>query len=103
MVLSDKDLEDFVSRIKTPKLERKIKASVLELASDRKLSVEGQRERVAKEVKELVTSERNAPRPDERATDFYYRQLYRAVACAEYWAKQLTPAGQYDLFGKDGV
>ena len=103
MQLTEEEERILASIPDCPPRKRPLKPPRPILAVYRKLSIEGQRERVAKEVKELVTSERNAPRPDERATDFYYRQLYRAVACAEYWAKQLTPAGQYDLFGKDGV
>jgi hypothetical protein len=71
------------------------------LVADRKLNLEGQRERVVKEVKELATAERNAPRPNDPGR-FYYRRLYEAVAYAEYWAKQLC-TGQYDLFEKDRV
>jgi hypothetical protein len=71
-------------------------APVLTVASDRKLSVAGQRERVAREVKELVEAEKTAPREDyhklkreqDRQAGLYYRQLYEATATAEYWATQ---------------
>jgi hypothetical protein len=102
MVLTDKQIDEILSRIETPKLVRRTKAPVpFELTSDRKLSVEGQRRRVVKEVKELATAERNAPQPDDRSqreAAFYYRQLHDAVAYAEHWAR-----GQYDLFEKDCV
>jgi hypothetical protein len=76
------------------------------LVADRKLSVEGQRERVVREVKELASAERNAPHPDNRGVreaSFYYRKLYEAVAYAEHWAKQKLDLRQYDLFEKDRV
>ena len=103
MVLTDKQIEEFVSKIKTPKLERKKKpAEVLKLAADRKLSVEGQRERVVNEVKELAVAERDAlskldpndfrvKRERERQAGLYYRGLYEATARAEYYAKLNSP------------
>jgi hypothetical protein len=63
MILTDKQIEEFVSKIETPKLVRRKKpeeATVLKVASDRKLSVEGQRDRVSREVKELADAERDA-------------------------------------------
>jgi hypothetical protein len=109
MVLTDKQIEEFVSKIKTPKLERKKElAEVLKLAADRKLSVEGQRERVANEVKELEVAERahakqldpndyGVKRERQRQTGLYYRQLYEATARAEYYAKlQDVDHGNYD-------
>ena len=66
MVLTDKQIDEFLATIKTPKLVRIKKPEPAKpvLVSDRKLSVEGQRERVANEVKELAVAEKNAPRLD---------------------------------------
>ena len=99
MVLTDKQIEEFIASIPTPKLVRRKKpAEVLTVATDRKLSVEGQRERVVNEVKELAVAERDAPKLDpddyrvkrerERQAGLYYRGLYEAVTTAEYYAKQ---------------
>jgi hypothetical protein len=111
MVLTDKQIEEFVSRIKTPKLERKKPepepAKVLGLESDRKLSVDGQRERVARDIKELVEAEREKPEEsffarrsrEQREAGLFYRRQYEALALAEYWARQReTPArrGEYN-------
>jgi hypothetical protein len=80
-------------------------ATVLKVATDRKLSVEGQRERVVREVKELAVAERReaeAPldpmvqaaeyhrekRERDRQAGLYYRELYKQTATAEYWATQ---------------
>jgi|SRR6516225_4385496 hypothetical protein len=71
------------------------------LVSDHKLTLEGQRERVVREVRELATAERNAPHHDYRQAGYYYRKLYEAVAYAEHWAKQKLDLRQYDLFEKD--
>ena len=66
------------------------------LVADRKLSVQGQRQRVMREVNELATAERSAPHREFKEAAFYYRQLHDAVAYAEQYA-----CGQYDLFEKD--
>ena len=107
MVLTDKQIEEIVSKIKTPKLVRikKPEPTVPKLATDRKLSVEGQRERVANEVKELAVAEKNAIDPNDyrvkrerdRQTGLYYRKLYETVALAEYNAKHHdVDHGNYD-------
>jgi hypothetical protein len=93
----------------------------LTVASDRKLSVDGQRERVSHEMKELIEAEKNRQlciethrqrQERQRAEGLYYRQLYEATATAEYWSKQRdNPArrGEYDPIArfeqelKDGV
>src|SRR5262249_22987883 len=70
---------------------------VLTVASDRKLSVDGQRERVTREMRELIEAEKNRQlciethrqrQERQRAEGLYYRQLYEATATAEYWSKQ---------------
>lgn len=93
---------------KPPEPKPKPPAPVLTVAADRKLSVEGQREKVAREVKELAEAEKNRQLAIEthrqrlqrqREEGLYYQQLYQSVAQAEYWAKQLdSPArrGEYD-------
>jgi hypothetical protein len=80
----------------------------LTVASDRKLSVDGQRERVTREMQELIEAEKarqlciethRQRQERQRAEGLYYRQLYEATATAEYWAKQRdNPArrGEYD-------
>jgi hypothetical protein len=103
---TDKQIEEFLATMKLPKLVRIKKPTkppepVVALAADRKLSVEGQRERVAREVKELEVAERKraeerdaaiernrVKRERERQAGLYYRGLYEAVTTAEYWAKQ---------------
>ena len=69
----------------------------LTVASDHKLSVEGQRDRVAHEVNELIEAEKRRQeciethrqrQERQRAEGLYYRRLYEATATAEYWAKQ---------------
>jgi|SRR6516164_9594579 hypothetical protein len=87
------------------------------LVADRKLTVDGQRERVSREMRELIDAEKNRQLCIEtnrqrierqRAEGLYYQQLYKSVAQAEYFAKQLdTPArrGEYDpieRFEKEG-
>jgi hypothetical protein len=101
MVLTDKQIDEFIARNPTPPLVRVKKpepAPVLKVATNRKLSLEGQRERTANEVKELVVAERDAPQktgetPEEkrkrlREEGLYYRGLYEAAATAEYYSKQ---------------
>lgn len=111
MILTDKQIEEFVSKIETPKLVRRKKpeeATVLKVAADRKLSVEGQRDRVVNEVKELAVAEKNAveqldpndyrvKRERDRQTGLYYRKLYETVALSEYNAKlRDVDHGNYD-------
>jgi hypothetical protein len=108
-------------RLDKPPAPKPKPATVLTVASDRKLSVDGQRERVSREVAELIEAEKNRQlcietyrqrMERQRAEGLYYRQLYEATAQAEYWAKQLdSPArrGDYDPIArfeqqmKDGV
>lgn len=91
------------------------------LVADRKLSVEGQREKVAHEMKELIEAEKNRQLAIEthrkrmerqRAEGLYYLQLYEATAQAEYWSRQLddparrgeySPMARYEQQIKDGV
>ena len=82
------------SRIDRPKPKPK---PVLTVASDHKLSVDGQRERVTREMQELIEAEKhrqlcietNRQRMErQRAEGLYYRRLYEATALAEYWSKQ---------------
>jgi hypothetical protein len=92
---------------KPPAPKPKPAAPVLTVAADRKLSVEGQRDRVANEVNELIEAERNRQlciethrqrMERQRQEGLYYRQLYEATAQAEYWSRQLdSPArrGEY--------
>ena len=103
--------EQIVARLLAGRLDKppapKPPAPVLTVAADRKLSVEGQRERVTREVAELIESEKNRQlciethrqrQERQRREGLYYRQLYEATATAEYWAKQLdAPArhGEY--------
>jgi hypothetical protein len=104
---TDKQIEEFLATMKLPKLVRIKKPPkpepVVKLATDRKLSVEGQRERVTNEVKELAVAERTSAeqqkevldpreyhrlkRERERQAGLYYRGLYEAVTTAEYYAK----------------
>jgi hypothetical protein len=72
-------------------------APVLTVASDRKLSVDGQRDRVTREMQELIEAEKarqaciethRQRQERQRAEGLYYRRLYEATATAEYWAKQ---------------
>jgi hypothetical protein len=102
-VLTDKELEEIIAKIPTPKLERRKKPEpeptappVLTITSDRRLSVDGQRERVSREMQELIEAEKNRQACIEtnrqrmerqRAEGLYYRRLYEATATAEYWAK----------------
>jgi hypothetical protein len=79
-----------------PRRKRPLPLPKPRLVSDHKLSVEGQRQRVVREVRELATAERNAPYREPKEAAFYYRQLHDAVAYAEQYA-----CGQYDLFEKD--
>jgi hypothetical protein len=102
---------------KPPAPKPKAAPPVLTVAVDRKLSVDGQRERVANEVKALAEAERNREIAIEthrqrmqrqREEGLYYRQLYEGVAQAEYYAKlRDSPArrGEYDpmaRFEKEG-
>jgi hypothetical protein len=107
VVLTDKQIDEFLAKMNLPKLVRIKKPEpppkpVLKVVADRKLSVEGQRDRVANEVKELAVAERNATdqldpndyrvkRERERQAGLYYRGLYEAVTTAEYWAKVNGP------------
>ena len=80
----------------------------LTVASDHKLSVEGQRKKVAHEVQELIESEKNRQlciethrqrQERQRQEGLYYRRLYEATATAEYWSRlHDNPArrGEYD-------
>jgi hypothetical protein len=88
MPLSEEQLREIVAKVKIPKLERTNSASVLEVAADRKLSVAGQRERVARDIKQLVEAERqSAGRGREWEHELYYRQQHEALTEAEGWAK----------------
>jgi len=51
--------------------------------------VEGQRERLVREVKELAEAERQHPSDYrwQRQANFYYRELREALAKAEHYAK----------------
>ena len=95
--------EQIVARLLAGRLDKppapkpKPPATVLTVAADRKLSVGGQRERVAHEVNELIEAEKarqaciethRQRQERQRAEGLYYRQLYESVAWAEYWANQ---------------
>src|SRR5262245_8878954 len=76
---------------------QKPKPPSLTVVTDHKLSVDGQRERVSHEMKELIEAEKNRQlaiethrqrQERQRAEGLYYRQLYEATATAEYWSKQ---------------
>jgi hypothetical protein len=100
---------------------QKPKPPALTVVSDRKLTVDGQRERVAREVKALTEAERNRQAAIEthrqrmerqREEGLYYRQLHEGVAQAEYFAKQLdsparrgeySPIARFEQQIKDGV
>ena len=89
MPLSEEQLREIVAKVKIPKLERTKPAPVLAVI-DRKLTVEGQRERVARDIKDLATAERQhagQPKEDRWENELYYRQQHEALAEAEYWAK----------------
>ena len=82
------------SRIDRPKPKPK---PVLTVASDHKLSVDGQRERVTREMQELIEAEKhrqlcietNRQRMErQRQEGLYYRRLYEATALAEYWSNR---------------
>jgi len=82
-------------------------APALTVVTDHKLSVDGQREKVSREVQELIDAEKarqlciethRERQRRQREEGLYYRRLYESVATAEYWAKQLdSPArhGEY--------
>ena len=69
-----------------PPRKRPLKPPRPILAVYRKLSVEGQRERVVHAIKELAEAERNAVHRDQRQTNLCYRRLYEALGEAEHWA-----------------
>ena len=93
-------------RLDKPPAPKPKPAPVLKVAADRKLSVDGQRERVANEMKELIEAEKNRQlciethrqrQERQRQEGLYYRRLYEATAQAEYWSKQRnTPARRGD-------
>jgi hypothetical protein len=86
MPLSEEQLREIVAKVKIPKLERTKPAPVLAMI-DRKLTVEGQRERVARDIKDLATAERqNAGQVAQWENELYYRQQHEALAEAERWA-----------------
>jgi len=83
---------------KPPAPKPKPPAPTLTVAADHKLSLDGQRERVARELDALVEAEKarqaciethRERQRRQRAEGLYYRQLYEATAQAEYWSKQL--------------
>ena len=97
-------------------------APVLKVAADRKLSVDGQREKVAREVNELIEAEKarqlciethRQRQERQRAEGLYYRRLYEATATAEYWSKQrdnnparrgeYSPIARFEQEIKDGA
>src|SRR5262249_33388765 len=103
--------EQIVARLLAGRLDKPPQPKpkpVLTVAADRKLSVDGQRERVTRDMRELIESEKNRQLAIEthrqrmerqREEGLYYRQLYESVANAEYFAKQIdSPArhGEYD-------
>ena len=84
-------------RLDKPPAPKPKPTPVLKVAADRKLSLEGQRERVTREMQELIEAERNRQaciethrqrQERQRAEGLYYRRLYEATATAEYWSKQ---------------
>jgi hypothetical protein len=88
---------------------QKHKAPALTVVTDHKLSVEVQRERVSRDMNELIEAEKNRQlciesyrqrMERQRAEGLYYRQLYESITTAEYWSKQRDddPArrGEYD-------
>jgi hypothetical protein len=103
--------EQIIARLEAVRLDKPHPPKptpVLKVAADRKLSVDGQRERVAREMGELIDAEKNRQlciethrqrQQRQREEGLYYRRLYEATAMAEYWAKQRdNPArhGEYD-------
>ena len=87
MPLSEEQLREIVAKVKIPKLERTNSARVLGMV-DRKLSVEGHRQRVARDIKDLATAERQSTvKRAEWENELYYRQQHAALAEAECWAK----------------
>jgi hypothetical protein len=101
--------EQIIARLEAVRLDKPRPpkpAPVLKVAADRKLSVDGQRERVSREVAELIEAEKarqdciethRQRQERQRAEGLYYRNLYEATATAEYWAKQRdTPARRGD-------
>jgi hypothetical protein len=101
--------EEIIRRLRAtvkPKPNPTPPAPVLELAVDHKLSVETQRERVARDMNDLVEAEKGREpvvetfaqkRERQRREGLYYRSLYEATATAEYWAKQIdSPARRGD-------
>jgi hypothetical protein len=92
-----------------PKPPPKPEPTVLKVATDRKLSVEGQRERVVNEAKQLVAAEKKAAeeqldpndyrvkRERDREAGKRYREIYETVAWAEHYARQrVVDHGNYD-------
>jgi hypothetical protein len=89
--------EQMIARLLGPPAPKPKPAPVLTVAADRKLSVDGQRERVTREMAELIESEKarqaciethRQRQERQRAEGLYYRRLYESVTTAEYWAKQ---------------
>jgi hypothetical protein len=89
--------EQMIARLLAAKFPQPKPKPVLTVAADRKLSVEGQRERVTSEMKELIEAEKarqaciethRQRQERQRAEGLYYRQLYESVTTAEYWSKQ---------------
>jgi hypothetical protein len=115
------DLMADVEAARAARLKPKPPTPTLTVASDHKLSLEGQREKVSREMQELVESEKarqeciethRQRQERQRQEGLYYRRLYEATATAEFWAKQRSiPArrGEYDAIArfeqeiKDGV
>jgi hypothetical protein len=99
--------EQIVARLLAARFPALKPKPTLTVASDHKLSVDGQRERVSREMNELIEVEKarqlciethRQRQERQREEGLYYRQLYEATATAEYWAKQRdTPArrGEY--------
>jgi hypothetical protein len=90
--------EEILADLQAARTDRpKPKPVVAKLATDHKLSVDGQRERVSHVVAGLIEAEKNRQLAIEthrqrmrrqREEGLYYQELYRGVAEAEYWAKQ---------------
>jgi len=117
--------EQIIARLEAVRLDKPPAPKpkpVVTVASDRKLSVDGQRERVSREMQELIESEKNRQlciethrerQRRQRAEGLYYRQLYESVTTAEYWSRQrdndparrgeYSPIARFEREIKDGA
>jgi hypothetical protein len=98
--------EEIIRRLRATVKPKPNPNPAIAVVSEHKLSVDGQRERVAHDMKQLVEAEKGREpvvetfaqkQERQRREGLYYRRLYEATAQAEYWAKQIdNPARRGD-------